>query len=63
MTLAFTPAGAGRFGETVQRRFDALGRALGAARGSEGGVRARSLRRFRVLAPEPHQLDALARRR
>jgi len=28
VTLAFTPAGAGRFGETVQRRFDALGRAM-----------------------------------
>jgi len=28
VTLAFTPATAGRYGETVQRRLDALGRAL-----------------------------------
>jgi exopolyphosphatase/guanosine-5'-triphosphate,3'-diphosphate pyrophosphatase len=28
VTLAFTPATAGRYGETVQRRLDALGRGL-----------------------------------
>ena len=28
VTLAFTPASAGRYGEIVQRRLDALGRAM-----------------------------------